>query len=136
MAPNLFYGTGLAPCIIILRAKKRNERVKKILVINAETLFKRGRNQNTLEREFVDKILALYSNFKSVEGLAKLAPINEIKQNNFNLNIPLYVTPIESHEQLSLKQCLSNLDLANKQVQESRSDLLEELQKWGLNVKR
>ena len=136
MAPNLFYGTGLAPCIIILKANKSNKRAKKVLVINAETIFRRGRNQNTLEDENVESIIDLYSNFLSIEGLAKLVTFNEIEKNDFNLNIPLYVTPNKNRQQLSLKQCLSNLDSANMQVQDSRSNLLEELQKWGLNVKR
>jgi len=48
MAPNLFYGTGLAPCIIILRANKVKEKAGKVLIINSETIFKRGRNKNTL----------------------------------------------------------------------------------------
>jgi type I restriction enzyme M protein len=57
MAPNLFYGTGLAPCIIILRANKDKERAKKVLIINSESIFKRGRNQNNLEKDHLDQII-------------------------------------------------------------------------------
>jgi type I restriction enzyme M protein len=109
MAPNLFYGTGLAPCIIILKANKSKEMIKKIQFINAETFFKRGRNQNTLEDEHVSKILKLYKNFKPVDGFSSLSTEIEINANNYNLNIPLYVTPSQNRDQLSLEQCVKNL---------------------------
>jgi type I restriction system adenine methylase HsdM len=135
MAPNLFYGTGLAPCIIILRAIKEKGMAKKVLIINSEKLFKRGRNQNSLESDHASEILSLYKNYKSVEGFSHLAPESEIKSNNYNLNIPLYVAQVQSDEELSLEQCLTNLKLADKIVTENRLILLEELKQWGLDDK-
>jgi type I restriction enzyme M protein len=134
MAPNLFYGTGLAPCIIILQAKKSKERVKKVLIINSENLFKRGRNQNTLENEHLSYILKLYSEFKSVEGFSYLSSLTEISERNFSLNIPLYVAQVRNHDELSLDACSDDLKVANQQVDISRVNLMQELEKWGLNV--
>ena len=57
LAPNLFYGTGLAASILILRAAEPPERKGKVLVINGEALFKKGRNQNTLEPEHAQQLL-------------------------------------------------------------------------------
>lgn len=134
MAPNLFYGTGLAPCIIILRAKKSTERAGKVLMINAETFFRRGRNQNTLESEQVSEIIKLYSAFRSVEGLTYKASLTEIKANDFSLNISQYVAQVQNFAEFSLEKCLENLNESNKQVKVSRSALEKELKKWGLNV--
>jgi type I restriction enzyme M protein len=134
MASNLFYGTSLAPCIIILRTSKTKERAKKVLMINSETFFKRGRNQNTLESEHVSEILSLYIAFKSFEGFAKVVPESEIKANNYNLNIPLYVHPLQNQNEFTLEECLDNLKQADKAVKASRTELLVALKRWGLNV--
>ncbi len=135
MATNLFYGTGLAPCIIVLRAEKNVKTSKKVLIINSESHFKRGRSQNTLEVEHLSEILDLYKGFKSVDGFAHLASDTEIKANNFNLNIPLYVSPIRDNDQLSFKQEVVNLREASRQLSESKAQLLEELKKWALDVR-
>jgi type I restriction-modification system DNA methylase subunit len=71
LAPNLFYGTGLAACILILQRKKPAAHKKKVLFVNAEHLFKRGRNQNTLEPENADVILKAYRAFLDSPGLAR-----------------------------------------------------------------
>jgi len=134
MAPKLFYGTGLAPCIIILRSNKHKEKANKVLFINSESLFKRGRNQNTLESENVSEILKLYKDFDSVDGLSYLSSAAEIKANKYVLNIPLYVNENQSKNQISLKQCIVNLNEVNNLVSESRKSLLKELKKWGFNV--
>ena len=134
MAPNLFYGTGLAPCIIILRANKEDGKERKVLFINSVKLFKHGRNQNALEKEHVSQILELYAKFRSVEGLSYLSSESEIKSNNYNLNIPLYVAPVQDTDKLSLQECQINLKKANELVRESKTILLEEFKKWGIHV--
>ena len=134
MASNLFYGTGLSPCIIILRAKKSNERTNKVLFINSETLFERGRNQNTLEDDHVSKITELYKNFESIDGFSHVSTESEIKSHNYNLNIPLYVAQVQPSEQISLEQALLNFKDANELAKQSRKLLLNELQKWGIDV--
>jgi type I restriction enzyme M protein len=134
MASNLFYGTSLAPCIIIIRANKTKARAKKVLIINSDTLFKRGRNQNTLESEHVSEVLSLYKNFSQVEGFSYLVQEQEIIENNFNLNIPLYVARVQNENELSLEQASNHLNNMNSLAQSSRTIFLEELKKWGLNV--
>jgi type I restriction enzyme M protein len=136
MAPNLFYGTGLAPCIIILRAKKDKEKAGKVLIINSETVFKRGRNQNTLEIEHVSEIMNLYKNFISVEGFSYVSSIQEIQALNFSLNIPLYIAQIKKSEEISLEQRVVNTSDTKKKVISSRALLTAELMKWGLNDSR
>jgi type I restriction enzyme M protein len=132
LAPNLFYGTGLAACVLILRLGKPVERKGKVLFINGERLFKRGRNQNTMEPEHAQEILAAYQNFKDVDGLARVIPLKDIAGNDFNLNIPLYVAPAETGEQVTLADALADLEAAHARVLETRAALEAELAKWGL----
>jgi type I restriction system adenine methylase HsdM len=136
MAPNLFYGTGLAPCIIILRANKSKARAEKVLFINSESLFKRGRNQNTLEGEHVSQVLDLYNGFKSVPGYSYLSSQNEIVENEFSLNVSLYVAQDQRSDERSLDHFLLNLREADSQSRDARLVLLEELKKWGINAKK
>lgn len=134
LAPNLFYGTGLAACILILRLAKPAERQGKVLFINGEKLFKRGRNQNTLEPEHAEAILAAYQNYTDVDGLAHLAAQAEIAANDYNLNIPLYVAPADTGEKLTLTDALAQLEAAHARTKETRAALEAELAKWGLSA--
>ncbi|TWE10470.1 N-6 DNA methylase [Rudaeicoccus suwonensis] len=132
LAPNLFYGAGLAACVLILRTKKPANRRDQVLFINGETLFKRGRNQNTLEPCHAQQILDVYEGYADVEGLAHVASFEEIAGNGYNLNIPLYVSPVDTGERLSLADALANLEAAHGEVVKTRAGLEAELAKWGL----
>lgn len=93
LAPNLFYGTGLAACILVMRKRKPTARKQKVLVADASRLFKRGRAQNYLESEHANTILAWYRDFKDVEDAARVVSLDEIKSEDWTLNISRYVLP-------------------------------------------
>ena len=134
LAPNLFYGTGLAACVLILRKQKKSARQGKVLFINGESLLKRGRSQNTLEPEHAKTLFESYEAFDNVDGLAHVADFKEIEENSFNLNIPLYVAPADTGEKLTLADALSNLEAAQTKTTETRAALEAELAKWGLSA--
>ena len=86
LAPNLFYGTQLAD--------RRIEACKyKVLIIDASSLFRKGRAQNFLDHEHSDQIVAWYRAFEDVEDRAKVATLDEIKKEGWTLNISRYVLP-------------------------------------------
>jgi type I restriction enzyme M protein len=93
LAPNLFYGTQLAGCVVILRRKKPEARKNKVLIIDASSLFRKGRAQNFLDPEHNDQIVAWYRAFEDVEDRAKVATLDEIKKEGWTLNISRYVLP-------------------------------------------
>ena len=93
LAPNLFYGTQLAGCIVVLRRKKPVERQKKVLIIDASGLFRRGRAQNFLDPKHSEQIVAWYRAFEDVEDCAKIASLDEIRKEGWTLNITRYVLP-------------------------------------------
>jgi type I restriction-modification system DNA methylase subunit len=78
--------------------QKPTGRKRNVLFVNGERLFKRGRNQNTLEPEHVRQILDAYLRFADHEGLARVADLDEIAAKNHNLNISLYVSPPDTGE--------------------------------------
>jgi type I restriction system adenine methylase HsdM len=134
LAPNLFYGTGLAACVLILRQEKQQDKKSKVLFINGQHLVKRGRNQNTLEPEHAQKLLDAYAAFDDSEGLARVVDLKEIEDNSFNLNIPLYVAPAVTGEKITLADAVSNLEAAHERATQTRAALEAELAKWGLSA--
>jgi type I restriction enzyme M protein len=93
LAPNLFYGTQLAGCIVVLRRKKPAGRKQKVLVIDASSLFRKGRAQNFLDPEHTEQIVSWYRAFEDVEDRAKVVSLDEIKKEGWTLNISRYVLP-------------------------------------------
>ncbi|MEJ1089990.1 class I SAM-dependent DNA methyltransferase [Microbacterium sp. Mu-80] len=134
LAPNLFYGTGLAACVLILRHQRPVDQQDKVLFINGEDLMKKGRNQNTLEPEHAKALFDAYRGFADIEGRAYAVDLAEIEGNEFNLNIPLYVAPADTGEKITLADALANLEAAHARTQETRAALEAELAKWGLSA--
>jgi type I restriction enzyme M protein len=132
LAPNLFYGTGLAACILVVRDRKPDERKSKVLFIDASTLFKRGRNQNTLEPEHAEQIHAWYCAFENVPGNTQVATLDEIEQQGWNLNIPLYVEPLADASAPTLKEAIEELERAYAKAERGQEHLLGLLRRRGL----
>ncbi|SDY75237.1 type I restriction-modification system subunit M [Nitrosomonas sp. Nm33] len=124
----LFYGTGIPAAILIFRKDRppllqgegRGEEPS-IFFIDASREFKAGKNQNLLTDDNIAKIVATYQARKSVDKYAYLASLEEIKENDYNLNIPRYVDTFEEEieidlmavrkERLELKKQLAALEL-------------------------
>lgn len=92
LPPNLFYGTGIPACILVMRypGSKPAARQKKVLFINADAEFQSGRAQNYLLAEHIEKIVSTYRAFADVPGYAALVSHEVLKSNEFNLNIRRY----------------------------------------------
>lgn len=103
LAPNLFYGTGIPACILVLRAKgaKPRERRDKVLFINADAEYHPGRAQNYLEPEHIEKIAAAFERFEDIPAFARVVTRDELAENEHNLNIRRYADnapPPEPHD--------------------------------------
>jgi type I restriction enzyme M protein len=93
LAPNLFYGTGIPACVLVLRgtAPRPAARKGKVLFINADREFTAGRAQNYLGPKHAEKIVAAYQAYRDIPGFARVVDIAELSANDFNLNIRRYV---------------------------------------------
>lgn len=89
---NLFYGTGIPACILVMRAKdsKPTERRGKVLFINADAEYYAGRAQNYLRPEHIEKIASTFESFHDVPGYAAVVSLDELRANDYNLNIRRY----------------------------------------------
>ena len=109
LGQNIFYGTGLAPCVLVFRNTKSKDHRRKVFFIDASKEFKTGRAQNELLPEHVDKILRWYQDYQDVEGACRVVSLDEIRENDFNLNIPRYVEPVIEEENMTVEQAIANL---------------------------
>ena len=109
LGPNLFYGTGLAACILVFRQRKLKERKNKVLIVDASKEFKTGRAQNELLPEHVARIHGWVRGFKDVEGIARVVTLEQIAANDYNLNIPRYVEPKATENVLTVEQAMQQL---------------------------
>ncbi|MFJ5118768.1 N-6 DNA methylase [Kitasatospora sp. NPDC088548] len=93
LAPNLFYGTGIPACILVLRPpdKKDAELANKVLFINADREYRKESAQNVLLPEHAEKIISTFHAYAEVPGFSRLVSREELRDNGDNLNIRRYV---------------------------------------------
>jgi type I restriction enzyme M protein len=97
---NIFYGTSIPTCILVL--KKNRTHAKDVLFIDASQHFEKVKTQNVLRKEDIDKIIATYENRTAEDKYSYVAPLSELAENDYNLNIPRYVDTFEEEEAIDL----------------------------------
>ena len=135
LGPNLFYGAGLAACILVFRQRKAKDRKHKVLIIDASKEFKTGRAQNELLPEHVERIYQWYRAYQDVPGIARVVTLEEIAANDHNLNIPRYVEPKNEQVVLTVDQAMKKLQTSAEAAFSAEEKLASMLLKEGLITK-
>lgn len=126
---NLFYGTGIPACVLVF---KKNRMRRDVLFIDAsgEGNYEKGKNQNLLRDSDIDRIVSTYEARENVDKYSYMASYDEIKENDFNLNIPRYVDTFEEEELIDIdevKKNIADIETQLAQVQTQMQIYLEEL---------
>lgn len=135
---NLFFGTGIPTAVVIFnKARKpwnqaRSQRDKHILFIDASREFEDGKNQNRLRPQDIDKIVATYDAFKQVDKYAYPAMLDEIKENEFNLNIPRYVDTFEPEPEVDIPAVQKEIATLEDELAAVQKELAGHLKELGL----
>ena len=103
---NLFYGTGIPACLLIINKKKPADRKGKVIFINSELEYEDGKNQNKLRQEDINKISATYENYEELKRYSRVVELDEIKENDYNLNIRRYADTSPPPEPYDVKAIL------------------------------
>jgi len=130
LAPNLFYGTPIPATILIFNRNKAKERKGKILFINASASYEGGKNQNRLRDSDIGKITSAFANYENEERFARIVSLDEIKENDYNLNISRYIDMTEPEPRIDVKDALKKLrDLEDRrnQAEKKMDECLKEL---------
>jgi type I restriction enzyme M protein len=131
LAPNLFYGTGLAACILILKKKKSKECAGKVLIVDGSSLFRKGRAQNYLDPEHANQILEWTQKFQDVQDRARVVSLKDIENEDWTLNISRYVLPPIGEDIPPLDVAIEEFKAAWEQAQQAEAKLRTLLKKDG-----
>jgi type I restriction enzyme M protein len=124
---NMFYNTSIPTCILVL---KKQRSARDVLFIDASSLFEKKKTRNEMNAEHINRVLELYRNRADVDKVAHLASFDEIKANDFNLNIPRYVDTFEEEAPIDLAEVnreLRELDTELTQSEAAFRELLGQL---------
>ena len=120
---NLFYGTSIPACIMVFKKCRKDD--DDVLFIDASKDFEKGKNQNNLTDENLQKIFETYTGRKEVEKYSHRANIDEIVENEYNLNIPRYVDTFEEEEAIDIESVAKELKKLNNDEKDLESKIAE-----------
>ena len=125
---NLFFGTSIPASILVF--KKCRENPDNVLFIDASQHFEKGKNQNKLRESDIDKIIETYAKREEIEKYSHVATLDEIKENDYNLNIPRYVDSFEEEPEIDLAEVtreIRQLDEQSKYIDKKIAEYCKEL---------
>ena len=127
---NIFYGTSIPTVILVF--KKNRENKDNIFFIDASNDFEKGKNQNILRDIDVEKIVKTFKDRKTIDKYSYVASIDEIKENDYNLNIPRYVDTFEEEEPIDIEQTQKNIKKIDEEIAEIDKELESFLEELGI----
>ncbi len=129
LAPNLFYGADVPACIAVFRSRKPKERRNKVLFIDAQNLYRKGRAQNFLDTNHKEQIIEWYTAFKDVKNRVKIVSLDEIQNKSWTLSVSRYVFPDLDEKIPSINESISDLKKALEDVSKAEKLLQNVLNK-------
>ncbi len=117
LPPNLFFGASIPACLFIVNKDKPKEQRGKVFLLYGASDFLEGKRQNKLRTEDIRKIMAAYREYRTVEKYCRPVPLDEIRANDYNLNITRYIDVSEEEEAIDVQKVLDEL----KALKEERS---------------
>lgn len=119
---NIFYGTSIPTCILVMKKCRKED--DNILFIDASKEFEKIKTQNKLRQEHIEKIVETYRNRTEIEKYSHCATLQEIKDNDYNLNIPRYVDTFEEEEPVDIHAVMQEI----KELETKRAELDKEIE--------
>jgi type I restriction enzyme M protein len=128
---NLFTNTSIGTCILVLKKNRQNT---DILFIDGSNDFIKEKKTNIITDQHIEKIIDTYAGRKEISKYSHLASLDEIKNNDFNLNISRYISNIEEEEEIDLVDTLKQINQINKDLKILTSKVNEHLVELGLDI--
>lgn len=122
---NLFYGTSIPTCVLVFKGRKARGKCSDVLFIDASSDFEKGKNQNKLTADNITKIIETYHEREHVDKYAHVASLEEIKENDYNLNIPRYVDTFEEEEVVPLSEVAQELTQVRAEIEATSASLFK-----------
>lgn len=127
---NLFYGTSIPACILLF--DKSRDMESDVLFVDASQGFEKGKNQNKLRSEDIQKILNTVQRWEELEKYSQIVSLDEIRENDYNLNIPRYVDTFEEEEPIDIKAVAAELVNLDKKLEDVNSEIVTYCSELGI----
>ena len=134
LAPNLFYGTGIPASILVLNRAKPAARKSKVLFIDASGEFEEGSNQNRLRDQDIERISRTFRAYADVKKYARVVPLAEVEQNDWNLNISRYVDTSEEEKRIDVAEAVRKLRELERERAAAEATMNRYLAELGLDA--
>ena len=128
---NLFYGTGIPACILVFKKNRNNQDVL-FIDASADGNFEKGKNQNILRDSDVERIFNTYIARENIDKYSYVATFDEIKENDFNLNIPRYVDTFEEEDLINIDEVKNNIENIENELSEVQAQMKKYLEELGI----
>ncbi|WP_394120325.1 type I restriction-modification system subunit M [Planococcus donghaensis] len=129
---NVFFGTSIPTCVLVF--KKTRKADDNVIFIDASKEFEKGKNQNNLTDENVDKIVDTYKSRETIERYSYAAKLEEIKENDYNLNIPRYVDTFIEEEAVDLEAVQVRMNEIDQEIEEIDRELEKYFKELGVGL--
>lgn len=127
---NIFFGTSIPTCILVFKKCRKHD--ENVIFIDASNESEKGKNQNHLSDDHVEKIVETYLNRKTIDKYSYAATLEEIKENDYNLNIPRYVDTFEEEEPVDLEAVAKRLQEIDEEIAKVDEELAAYFKELGV----
>ena len=131
---NLFWGTGIPACVLVLNKKKPAKRKDKILFIYGAKDFEDGKNRDKLREEDIKKIVSAFEKYQDVDKYCHVADLAELEENEFNLNVPRYVDISEPEEPIDIQEAYDEVKELESKQEELEGKVKADLKELGIKL--
>jgi type I restriction enzyme M protein len=129
LPPAIFFGTPIPSIILVF---KKGRKTTDILFIDASREFEKDKKQNKLRKQDIERIIQTYNDYKTIVRYAHRATFEEIKENDFNLNIPRYVDTFEEEEEVDIPVVQKEIAQLEKELADVRKEMDGYLKELGI----
>ena len=130
----MFWGTSIPACVMILNRNKPAKRKNKIIFIYGAKDFAEGKNRNKLRESDIKKITLAFEKFQDADRYCHVAGLDELKENEFNLNVPRYVDISKPEEEIDIQDTYNDLKSTYIEQEKLKKQVEKDLKELGINL--
>ena len=134
LPPKVFFGTGIPACVLVLNKDKPKERKNKIIFIHGAKDYQEGKVRNLLREQDIEKITKAFKKYKDIDKYCHIADFEELRENEFNLNVPRYVDISTSDEEIDIQKTIDELRKLEHERIELAAQVKHDLKELGFAV--
>lgn len=131
---NLFYGAGIPACLFIINKNKLKEHKGKVFFLYGANDYLEGKNQNKLREQDIKKIVDAYRGYKIIDKYCRPVSLDEIRSNDYNLNIARYIDVTEEEEEIDVQKVINELEALKKNRAKTEDKMNAYLKELGYKV--